>query len=238
MTYADAFNIRTELVKFNDVADALDGVLSRANGGVTAGAANAYTALPAPAWQDLEPGRHLLVAVHAANTGPATLAVSGLTPRFVTYKKKALVGGELAAGAWAHLVWDGGTFELLNHGGGWATWAPTYSASGSMTFTAVTTNLARYQRHGSRVVVRLQATGTTGGTASFGLRFTLPLAAADPGAAVLAATAYDAALAARSPAGCEFTSGTVAQVVKYDLSNWGLAAGKSVQVSGEYEAAA
>lgn len=57
------------------------------------------------------------------------------------------------------------------------TWQPTYSASESMTWTSITTLLAKYQIINNRVYLCLSNFGTTGGTASFGIRATLPIRA-------------------------------------------------------------
>lgn len=60
-------------------------------------------------------------------------------------------------------------------GSNWLFWEPTYAASGSMTYTSVTTNLARYRNTGKEVHFTISATGTVGGTLSNSLSFTLPL---------------------------------------------------------------
>ncbi len=45
----------------------------------------------------------------------------------------------------------------------WSTWSPTYGASGSMTFTSVTTTAARYARIGKLVLVNFYFGGTRNG---------------------------------------------------------------------------
>jgi hypothetical protein len=50
MTYADNYNIRTTSVKFNDVGDALDGLITRNYAGLTTGTSTTYIATPTPAW--------------------------------------------------------------------------------------------------------------------------------------------------------------------------------------------
>jgi hypothetical protein len=50
MTYADNYNVRTTSVKFNDVADALDGLITRNYAGITSGTSTAYIASPSPTW--------------------------------------------------------------------------------------------------------------------------------------------------------------------------------------------
>lgn len=58
----------------------------------------------------------------------------------------------------------------------WLTYTPTYSASGSMTYTSVTTNLAIYKLNNNYCFLVVSSTGTTGGTAAGELRCTTPIA--------------------------------------------------------------
>ena len=52
---------------------------------------------------------------------------------------------------------------------------PDYSASGSMTFTTVSTPLSEYLHLGDLVIFNFKASGTTGGTASNELYMTIPI---------------------------------------------------------------
>jgi hypothetical protein len=56
----------------------------------------------------------------------------------------------------------------------WTDWVPTYSGSGSMTYTTVTTTKARYKIIGKTCKVELNFAGTTGGVAGISLNATLP----------------------------------------------------------------
>lgn len=58
-------------------------------------------------------------------------------------------------------------------------WTPTYGGTGSLTFTSVTTNVARFALVGRSVHVRIQASGTTGGSQSPALLASAPVAPAD-----------------------------------------------------------
>jgi hypothetical protein len=94
MTYSDGFNIRTSSVKFNDVADAIDGTISRGFGGTTTGTSTAYIASPSPAWISYDLAASLAIIPHVTNAaGPVTINISGLGP-----KEIRLAGGTLAAG--------------------------------------------------------------------------------------------------------------------------------------------
>ncbi|MFA6198760.1 MAG: hypothetical protein WC734_06465 [Patescibacteria group bacterium] len=56
----------------------------------------------------------------------------------------------------------------------WNDWQPVYSASGSMTYTGVTTTRAKYKIRYDDVHVNLYTSGTTGGTASNAIYATPP----------------------------------------------------------------
>lgn len=231
MTYADAFNLRTTNVTFNNVADAIDGTLTRVWGGVTTGTSTAYACSPSPAFSTWSAGDILIITPHTSNSGSSTINVSGLGTRTIRYCNVDLVGGELVASAEAVLVYDlNNFFNLVNHGGGWATWTPTYTAA-SGTYTSVTTTKAVYQRHGNTVFFAIQASGTTSaGTTE--LRFSLPVTAADTsyrgGGSVFDGTTTYAAYWGLS-------STTVALVSNYNTSSLGAGAGRQFNVSGMYQ---
>lgn len=67
--------------------------------------------------------------------------------------------------------------EIKNVEGAVTTWTPTYSASGSMTFTSVITHYATYTRNkdNTSIYVEIKATGTLGGTVSSQIKFTPPV---------------------------------------------------------------
>ena len=57
----------------------------------------------------------------------------------------------------------------------WLSWQPTYTATGSMTFTTVTTTQAVYKISGENVMVSIDVNGTTGGTASYAVQISAPI---------------------------------------------------------------
>jgi hypothetical protein len=59
------------------------------------------------------------------------------------------------------------------------TWLPTYTGSGSMTYTSVTTYAARYRIIGYHCEVQHTSTGTVGGTPAASIRVSLPISAVD-----------------------------------------------------------
>jgi hypothetical protein len=114
----------------------------------------------------------------------------------------------------------------------WTAWTPTYSANGGMTFVSVTTTTARYLQFGKLVGYYLFANGTTAGTASTGVTFTLPVTAANSSHGCTAAAQDTTNMAG-------FGSGDTAKatIYKYDFSNWGLGSSRIIRASGFYEAA-
>lgn len=182
---------------------------------------------------------------------PSTLAIKkpdGTTAISATSLKRADgstavdKGYELVTGNLVEFWYDGTNFRLFYSNGliepPLASWSPSYGASGSMTFGTVTTHRARYRYDLSSNTVsgHIHATGTTGGTASTDLTFTLPINAA-------ASTIV-------SGGACGFTGGTrvcafysnvsgagTVTVSRYDLGNWALAANTGFSLSFFYQAA-
>jgi hypothetical protein len=114
-----------------------------------------------------------------------------------------------------------------------STWVPTYSASGAMTFTSVTTDNAKYIQMGKLVILFLQAFGTTGGTASTSLEFTLPVTAANVhfgGSAWVNDGAKIAGVVT-------FRDVSILRVQRFDNANFGLGSGRYINVNMMYEAA-
>jgi hypothetical protein len=235
MTYADDFSLRNPtLYSATNVAAAIDGLLTRRFAGGTSGSSNNYTATVSPAPTAYEGGQVFILFPNHTNTGSATLNVNSLGPKTIKYLGHNLVGGELVTNVYAYLFYNNTDMILLNHGGGWATWTPTYGATGSMTFTSVTTVYAKYQRHGKRVRGIINANGTTGGTASTGLTFTLPVTAAntDSGGALGHCVIGEAGTVAGF---MRWSSTTVAICERYDQANISLAAGRALSGQFEYE---
>lgn len=115
----------------------------------------------------------------------------------------------------------------------WTTWSPSYSCSGSMTYTTVTTNYAKYIRVGKLIIASIYASGTTGGVASTEIRATLPANAVATTNFPASATIVDTS----SLPSFAYTSTTYLAFSRYDLANWSLAAGRQILGTIIYEAA-
>jgi hypothetical protein len=230
---ANGYNLTsTSGANFNAVANAVDGALTCKWGGTTGGSANAYTLTPSPAWTSTTRAeiRYVLLTPHASNTGASTLNVSTIGNAAITYKGQALVGGELVQNVEALLVWDGTSYDLVNHGGGWATWTPSYGTNNGAHWTTVTTNRASYQRHGNRVDFMINASGTTITTDPTQLQFSLPVTASGGfvggGASISNGTVYAGHWG--------LSTTTVAYVSRYDTGLLGLGASRSINLQGSY----
>ncbi len=97
----------------------------------------------------------------------------------------------------------------------WLDWTPQFSASGSMTYTGVTPTTTRYKFRQRSLDVQLNASGTTGGTASNVLLATLPFTASR-------SVVVGAVLTAGVFGGAYVTATGSLSIVKYDLSNFAL----------------
>jgi len=118
----------------------------------------------------------------------------------------------------------------------WLEWTPQYSCSGAMTYTSVSTSIAKYQINYSTNHIVLAATGTTGGVASNTIRASLP---------------FDGQEAANYPAAAGYTddgAGAITglsfltpgapdtvSVKKYDATNYGLSGGDKIYPDITYQ---
>ena len=120
-------------------------------------------------------------------------------------------------------------------GGAWQTWVPSYSASGSMTYTSVTTTKARYMLVGKTFIYELRASGTTGGTASSTITFTLPVTLqSNDSQSCGSSIVTDGA----TISGVSFPGSTTSVSIRRgDASNFGLGTGRNIAVSGTLETA-
>jgi len=115
----------------------------------------------------------------------------------------------------------------------WLTWAPTYSCSGSMTYTSVTSTVAKYKFQGNEGTFWLVCSGTTGGTASNGIFATIPFTPSDTNYAAGNIVVVDG-----SGTSGQGTISTNIQAYKYNAANFNLAAGIQVRFMGNFQAKA
>jgi len=125
--------------------------------------------------------------------------------------------------------------RTIEVGGVWADWTPSYSAGGAMTFTSVTTDEARYCVVGNLLHYKIRANGTTGGTASTVIQFTVPINRADTVVHSSAASVWLYDGGDKAGMAAFYNTANTIMVAKYDGSNWGLGETKVFIVSGFFE---
>ena len=113
----------------------------------------------------------------------------------------------------------------------WTSWTPTITASGSMTISSTSINLARYYVLGKTLFFQIDVSFTTGGTASTGVYISLPVNSKYNS---VNTSAYILDSGARS-LGHVTTGGNVLETFKVDISNWGLSSGQVLRATGFYE---
>lgn len=114
----------------------------------------------------------------------------------------------------------------------WSTWSPTYGASGSMTFTSVSTTHAKYFQIGKFVVFKIHATGTTGGTASNAISVSLPV----PCVGQNHLSGGSVTDGGSGLASAVWATNVAIYFYKYDSSNYALGASRQIVGTGIYEA--
>ena len=143
---------------------------------------------------------------------------------------------QLSAGA--GYTWSIPTANVVNYPiyeTGVLTWQPQYSATGSMTYTSVTTSLAEYRVIGRGWVEEVVVFGTTGTPAAPGIRKTMPFKARNF-AVTVPGTGWTAD-GAGTIAACMFVDGTTANILacrRYDGANYGLGANRYIAFNGGF----
>jgi hypothetical protein len=117
------------------------------------------------------------------------------------------------------------------------TYQPVYSGFGSMTYTSVTTNFARYCLKWKTVIVEIDAFGTTGGSASNGIQATVPFKSRNAPTDAVAFTGWVFETTTIGAAVLLYNSGGthLLKFNRYDGANFGLGANRYMSGSGQYE---
>ena len=133
------------------------------------------------------------------------------------------------------LVCDGTNFHSLSYDSRWISWTPTYTTSGSMTWTSITTEHARYKIVNDVVFFEIFVHGTTGGTQSNELRFTLPVNPENDGVAWAGRGFDSSSTAIREASGAWISGSSYVQVNQADNSNWALGSYTGFSINGFYK---
>lgn len=122
------------------------------------------------------------------------------------------------------------TAAELNAIGAWAAWTPTVTAE-SGTFTTVS-GAGRYAQIGKTIVWEATITITTVGSATFGVKFTLPVTAQNATAHI----GYGRSVASGAALQVRLNATTNATILRYDDAS-PIGAGAVLRINGTYEAA-
>lgn len=180
MTYADGFGIRTINVKFNDVADAIDGVLSRNYTTAVSGTSTLYIALPTPAWTDYDTAAFLIFVPHVTCGASPSIKVSDLSPKAIKKNGVALSAGDIVANIPTLIIYNGTWFELLslaetslipiyldkvNNRVGINTPSPSYTFHSSFAGSGIDASIDKFQNGDQGAILQLRKSrGATIGT--------------------------------------------------------------------------
>jgi hypothetical protein len=112
----------------------------------------------------------------------------------------------------------------------WLGWVPTYSCSGSMTYTLNTQDRAVYKISGDQIFVEFGARGTTGGSASTDISVSMPISGV--------ASTYTIGGGANLYDGGELggvwngiATGSLINFSKYNKANWGIGGTKDIKAN-------
>lgn len=125
-----------------------------------AGSSDAYACTPAPALAAYVSGQRVMLYANTINTGTATLAISGLTATTIVKVSAGTLGtlddGDIPAGRYAELVYDGTYFQLLSSNGGSGSSGGAGSIDELSDFAVTYVNAANLSVIGGTVVVGTQ----------------------------------------------------------------------------------
>lgn len=127
-----------------------------------------------------------------------------------------LVNAAISAISYSHIVNPLGFPHWMNY-------TATVGATGSMTFTSTSLEFSKFNMQSRAVTVLVRYSGTTGGTASNGLTFTIPVGTVDTASPSSGGFVTDGSTLAGI---CLASSSTAFEVRRYDNANFGLGAGR------------
>lgn len=119
----------------------------------------------------------------------------------------------------------------------WQDWEPTFSGVNAMTFTAVTTQYARFLQVGKTVWGQIGATGTIGGVVDQYLQFTLPVASVAAAASKFNHALTNNGAYAAGHLMIPNADNTIGQAALSTLGNWTAGAGREFYSNFFYQTA-
>jgi len=183
------------------------------------------------------PGANQYSDFSATTTNEKYCAISTITTAASTdyYEVIGRFAATLSAGA--GYTWSVPTFTAINliqrpiYETRKLSFAPTYSASGSMTYGTITTTEASYKISGSKCRVFFDNSGTTGGTPSNEIKMTVPFTPGASSNVTSTGSTTDAAFTV----GFGYVASGVLFVRKSDSSNFAAGAGRGCRQNLFYE---
>lgn len=187
------------------------------------------------------PGANSYDDFSATTTNEKYCAISTITNATATdyYEVVGRFAATLSAGA--GYTWSVPTYTAKNliqrpiYETRWLSWIPQYSASSSMTWTSTSTARANYKISFSNLYFVMRASGTTGGTASTGLRATMPFSSQEYGVNVHTPFGQENGSGSRPGTFYFDASSNSITVFNETVSNYGLGASRSIFGRSFYE---
>lgn len=185
------------------------------------------------------PGANSYDDFSATTTNEKYCAISTITTAAATdyYEVIGRFAATLSAGA--GYTWTVPTFTAKNliqrpiYETRWLSWLPTYTGSGSLTYTSVTGNRVVYKIQADKTLIEIKTTGTTGGTTSNEIRFTVPFSRFDATAyqTIGGGWLYDGADAAGY---FQWNNTSQTQLVAHKYSNGNISLTASAQIASTF----
>ena len=145
-------------------------------GGTSGGSANAHTITLTPPITAYVAGQTFRFVSGFTNTGNVTLNVNGLGAKALLSSSVGgqLIPGQISTNLIAEVIYDGTQFQLINPMGTWDTFSPTWTQSGTISYT---NNYSKYVRIGKTVHFQCSLLATSAGGGATALGVTLPVTA-------------------------------------------------------------
>lgn len=204
--------------------------------GTTSGSSGAYVATSNRFIGTLYAGLAITLIANHTNSGASTLNLDSTGAVAIRTKRDgsvALGSNAMLANGVYELVYDGSVWRLMSDDEGIKSWSPSYTGSGSLTYTLVTTQVGQYRRIGNLCYWWLRATGTVGGTGT-SINVSAPEGISVLNGDVAMATILTDGTTVAGYFSYNSTANTIV-FTRLDAANWGTGSGRLVFAMGVFE---